>query len=95
MKNRSSFLTNRQARAPASEPRAQRVSPFKLHHLRSSSVVLEERKGTEIQAPGPGSTQSGLQSCHCLSFPFGKVIYHPPENISAKTSETVSYKRPL
>lgn len=32
----------------------------------------------------------GLQ-CR-LSFPFGKLIYHLPENILVKASETLSYK---
>lgn len=56
------------------------------------------RQKARIRSPDPGSgpTNSGSVGLQCcLSFPFGKLIYHLPENLLAKSSETLSYKRSL
>lgn len=85
---------------PRDKPRCQlvRLGPrachLLMHHLRVLSHP-DRRYGSE-GGPGPGPANSGSVGLQCcLSFPFGKLIYHLPENILVKTSETLSYKRSL
>lgn len=86
-------VSSPRVRVPASELRPQGPSPPNV----SLTGTLSRQKA-RIRSPHPGSGPTnygsvGLQCC--LSFPFGKLIYHLPENLLAKSSESLSYKRSL
>lgn len=78
---------------PASEVGAQGLPPPNASLKGTKSF---RQKVWIRRRPGPGPANSGSVGLQCcLSFPFGKLIYHLPENILVKTSETLSYKRSL